>query len=107
MISIVIDAIEYGYIPGLFVIMRTLLYSSAFAFAGLYFKSVEHKVKEEPVVSQEELVVSEDLIEQIVEIPVANISDKTEEIRNYKKVLDDGIITEEEFQAKKKQLLGL
>lgn len=34
-------------------------------------------------------------------------SDKTDEIRNYKKLLDDGIITEEEFEAKKKQLLGL
>ena len=34
-------------------------------------------------------------------------SDKTNEIRNYKRLLDDGIITEEEFQAKKKQLLGL
>ena len=33
--------------------------------------------------------------------------DRTEEIRNYKALLDDGIITEEEFEAKKKQLLGL
>lgn len=30
-----------------------------------------------------------------------------EEIRKYKELLDDGIITDEEFQAKKKQLLGL
>ena len=28
-------------------------------------------------------------------------------IREYKKLLDDGIITAEEFEAKKKQLLGL
>lgn len=33
--------------------------------------------------------------------------DRTEEIRNYKALLDDGIITEEEFESKKKQLLGL
>lgn len=33
--------------------------------------------------------------------------DKTNEIRNYKKLMDDGIITAEEFEAKKKQLLGL
>lgn len=31
----------------------------------------------------------------------------TEEIRNYKKLLDDGIITQEDFDLKKKQLLGL
>ena len=42
-------------------------------------------------------------VQQKVEIN----SDKTDEIRNYKKLLDDGIITEEEFEAKKKQLLGL
>ena len=29
------------------------------------------------------------------------------ELRNYKTLLDDGIITQEEFDAKKKQLLGL
>ena len=28
-------------------------------------------------------------------------------IENYKKLLDKGIITQEEFEAKKKQLLGL
>lgn len=30
-----------------------------------------------------------------------------DEIQKYKKLLDDGIITQEEFDAKKKQLLGL
>ncbi len=30
-----------------------------------------------------------------------------DEIRKYKELLDDGIITEEEFEAKKKQLLGI
>ncbi|WP_270273774.1 PH domain-containing protein [Enterococcus gallinarum] len=31
----------------------------------------------------------------------------TDEIRKYKELLDDGIITQEEFDAKKKELLGL
>ncbi|MBP3656328.1 MAG: SHOCT domain-containing protein [Clostridia bacterium] len=31
----------------------------------------------------------------------------TDEIREYKKLLDEGIITQEEFDAKKKQLMGL
>ena len=30
-----------------------------------------------------------------------------DELRKYKKLLDDGVITQEEFDAKKKQLLGL
>ena len=44
---------------------------------------------------------------QSVEPNVEINSDKTDEIRNYKKLLDEGIITEEEFEAKKKQLLDL
>lgn len=35
--------------------------------------------------------------------PTSNV----DEIRNYKSLLDDGIITQEEFDAKKKELLGL
>lgn len=34
-------------------------------------------------------------------------TDVTEEIRKYKVLLDEGIISEEEFQLKKKQLLGI
>ena len=34
-------------------------------------------------------------------------TDPTEEIRKYAKLRDDGLITEEEYQAKKKELLGL
>ena len=30
-----------------------------------------------------------------------------DELRKYKKLLDDGVISQEEFDAKKKQLLGL
>ena len=33
------------------------------------------------------------------------VKDETEEIRKYKQLLDDGIITVEEFEAKKKQIL--
>ena len=38
---------------------------------------------------------------------VVSTTDSAKEIRNYSKLKDDGIITEEEFQAKKKELLGL
>ena len=47
---------------------------------------------------------SPDEPEQSAPAPVA---DAPTEIRKFKALLDDGIITEEEFQAKKKQLLGL
>ena len=37
------------------------------------------------------------------EKPISN----ADEISKYKKLFDDGVITQEEFEAKKKQLLGL
>lgn len=39
--------------------------------------------------------------------PAAPAVDSIEEIRRYKTLLEEGIITEEEFNAKKKQLLGI
>ena len=39
--------------------------------------------------------------------PEKESTDPTEEVRKYAKLKDDGIITEEEFQIKKKELLGL
>ncbi|GEM_PF-4932752 len=37
----------------------------------------------------------------------ATASNATDEIRKYKALMDDGIISKEEFEEKKKQLLGL
>lgn len=39
--------------------------------------------------------------------PQDKITDPIDEVRKLKGLLDDGIITEEEFETKKKQLLGL
>lgn len=37
----------------------------------------------------------------------ANIKNDMDELKKYKELLDQGIITQEEFDAKKKQLLGI
>ena len=39
--------------------------------------------------------------------PATTVQNNIEELRSYKMLLDEGIITQEEFDAKKKQLLGL
>ena len=39
--------------------------------------------------------------------PVMSAGDIQNDLKKYKEMLDDGLITEEEFTAKKKQLLGL
>ena len=43
---------------------------------------------------------------QLEKLPQEKISE-AEEIRKYKELADDGIITQEEYEAKKKLLLGL
>ena len=39
--------------------------------------------------------------------PAPVVADETEQLQKFKKLLDDGVITQEEFDAKKKQILGL
>ena len=41
------------------------------------------------------------------DVTINQVNDVADEIAKYKKLFDDGIITQEEFEAKKKQLLGL
>ena len=50
---------------------------------------------------QEDSKLNESVIKQ--EIPQSN----ADELKKYKELLDSGVITQEEFDAKKKQLLGL
>ncbi len=52
------------------------------------------------------MIPEKDLI-FVANSPSEKSIDPTEEIRKYKKLLDDGIISEEEFSIKKKQLLDL
>jgi len=49
----------------------------------------------------------EELMSQQHATYTANQISSADEIRKYKELFDDGIITKEEFEQKKKQLLGL
>ena len=51
--------------------------------------------------------LSENILEEVEKLASSLTKSPVEQIREYKALMDDGIITEEEFQAKKKQLLGL
>ena len=42
-----------------------------------------------------------------VAAPVVATTDEADQLQKFKKLLDDGVITQEEFDAKKKQILGL
>lgn len=46
-------------------------------------------------------------IQSEIELESASADAQAEKLRNYKELLDSGIITQEDFDAKKKQILGL
>lgn len=53
------------------------------------------------------LQVAVDKVKQSETLPKTSVISAADEILKFKSLLDAGIITEEEFQAKKKQLLGI
>ena len=59
------------------------------------------------VVSKLQLIAESESENQSRNEGSINKTDVTEELRKFKGLMDDGIITQEEFNAKKKELLGL
>ena len=55
--------------------------------------------------------MSQNYQQSIQNVPVQNTTDNTQdmiaELKQLKELVDEGILTEEEFSAKKKQVLGL
>lgn len=54
-----------------------------------------------------ELLIARQKEKVISTIPAAPVNDEADKLKKYKELLDCGAITQEEFDAKKKQLLGL
>lgn len=52
-------------------------------------------------------VVGKLLMERQTSKPVSNETSSVEDLKKYKELLDTGVISQEEFDAKKKQLLGV
>ena len=57
----------------------------------------------------EEVYDPEEVVDSVADTPAQAVPvvDAVEEIKKYKELLDSGIITEEEFAAKKRQLMGI
>ncbi len=68
---------------------------------------VYFEAKESPAQEPESQKESEPAAEVSQDTAEAASASSADEIRKYKELLDDGIITQEEFDAKKKQLMGL
>lgn len=62
-----------------------------------------------PIIMQEKInnIVKPEIKVNVTETPISNTFGAADEIKKYKELLDEGVITQDEFDAKKKQLLGL
>lgn len=101
-------------IIGLFVALPFLCIGISFLVIGLkrmkkYNLLIEQK-KTEAFTDNKENIVFEDALQENID-PLQNAQTidnlKIEQLKKFKELLDSGIITEEEFNAKKKQLLGI
>lgn len=76
-----------------------------------YYKfKIEYKNGNSEIITEKEGTVKCNNLLKLVNIKTDKSEkqlDKAEELREYKKLLDDGVISEEDYEAKKKQILGL
>jgi len=86
---------------GLFSSIAVTSSSGAIKFGMIKNLEEVHKAISDLIIARQEKTVSTTTIKQ--EIPQSN----ADELKKFKELLDSGIISQEEFDAKKKQLLGL
>ena len=75
--------------------------SGRIKFLGISNRDEIHKVISDLLVGRQEKPISNTVVKQEVQ------QSSADELKKYKELFDQGIISQEEFDAKKKQLLGL
>ena len=68
---------------------------------------LERKKGTRTVASYEDVAVTAYSIKEAPKAPIAFVGSVPEELKKYKELLDIGVITQKEFEVKKKELLGL
>ena len=76
---------------------------------GIAITTASGAIKFKCIKNRDEIydVVSKLLMERQTSKPVSNEASSVEDLKKYKELLDTGVISQEEFDAKKKQLLGV
>ena len=100
--GIYLFSLGYGNIGALIVIVPSAL----FVVGGLILIGHGLKAMNEEKAKNEKGIVNQEVEKENAQT-VKSESQIIEQIREYKKLADDGIITESEFEEKKKQLLKL
>lgn len=90
------EVFKYGYIEFEWILMWGIIPAVSYALVGFWLKVADHSPISKPVNA----------------VPAASPScpsqaETIERLKEYKSLLDCGAITEEEFQKKKKEILGL
>lgn len=78
-------------------------------FKGIIVSSSSGKIRFLLINNRDEIhkMISDLLIARQDKKQVENKTNVTEELKQYKELLDNGVITQEEFEKKKKQILGI
>lgn len=101
---------EFSPNIGYYIMIALALVNLTIPVIELLKKRREKAIVLEPMEDIEQEEVNGDTIEGAPTTPetqAVNAAGDAEELKKYKELLDDGIITQEEFDAKKKQLLGI
>ena len=85
---------------GMFSSIAVTTSSGAIKFAMMKNRNDIHEIMSKLLVERQNKTA------QVTEKP-ASVGSNADELRKYKDLLDAGVITQEEFEAKKKQILGL
>lgn len=101
---------EFSPNVGFYIMIALALVNVAIPVIEFLKKRREKAIVLEPMEDIEQEEVNCDIVEDAPTNPEAqavNAVSDVEELKKYKELLDSGIITQEEFDAKKKQLLGI
>lgn len=76
---------------------------------GIAITTASGAIKFKCIKNRDEIydVVSKLLVERQTSKPASNETSSVEDLKKYKELLDAGVISQEEFDAKKKQILGV
>jgi hypothetical protein len=75
--------------------------------AGIAFLLIPTDKKSEEATEEAAIAANASAVEEAPTVEADPAADPVAELKRYKELLDNNIITQEEFEAKKKQLLGI
>ena len=107
LITLIVGTICYFWLRKMQLVVITAIGKGT--IKGIAITTASGAIKFKCIKNRDEIydVVSKLLMERQTSKPVSNEASSIEDLKKYKELLDTGVISQEEFDAKKKQLLGV